>query len=254
MLFAAGMPTYGPEFDVYFGYMNQYWTSTVEAVAGAEYDALLNILQKTASPETLDYIKKRAITGAGDLVKDVSVGELKKIHDQIAELTSRGLGPREVARKLESVVSLDSRRAAAHDRYVESLYKIKPPLSEEEIEKRAKTYYDKLLKDRRETIARTEMRKATSEVKAIDAKARGARYKVWQTVGDDRVSDECQANEAQGPIAIDATFTGGVKTAPQHPNCRCTVSYLTNPALLPEWEDRAKTRAEATAAAKADDT
>jgi hypothetical protein len=108
-----------------------------------------------------------------------------------------------------------------------------------------------LLRDRRETIARTESAKAVSEGDLLDAKNEGAQFKIWQTTNDDRVSDECEANEAAGPIPIDEAFPGGVDTAPQHPNCRCSVSYFTSTELLPtvtEFQERAAQR---TAEAKA---
>ena len=97
------------------------------------------------------------------------------------------------------------------------------------------------------------MRKATSEVKAAEARERGDKFKVWQTVGDDRVSDECQACEAQGPIPIDESFTSGASEPPNHPNCRCTVNYYSNPALTDIYKRDAEARAARTAAAKSDD-
>jgi len=123
-------------------------------------------------------------------------------------------------------------------------------LSTSDIQRRAESFYKKLLKDRKETIARTEMRHGTSVVNAADAQARGAKFKVWQTSGDELVSDECQANEAQGPIDVNSEFSGGVQTPPQHVNCRCTVSYGSNDAVKDVYADRAEARTEKTAAAK----
>lgn len=250
MMIAAELPTSGPQYETYRRYIEEAYDEIAADVATAERDALLATLQQTASPEVLRAIEERAARNAKDLITQVTRAELTKIAAQITEAQAMGMGPREVARKLEAVKGLDAPRAKSYDKYVAELKAT--DLSQEEIDRRAAAYHKKLLKDRRETIARTEMRKGTSEVKAIDARERGAKYKVWQTVGDDRVSDECQANEAQGPIPIDEEFAGGVDTAPQHPNCRCAVSFLTNPALLPEWEQRAADRAAATEAAKAD--
>lgn len=254
MVVASGLPASGPDYAIWARYITEIYDEIAQGVAEAERDALLNVLQGQPSPEVLRAIEARAASNAKDLITNVTTAELTKIHEQIATATAEGKGPREVARQLDAVKGLDNNRAKSYQNYVDQLEK--SGLSDADVERRANAYYEKLLRDRKTTIARTEMRQATSQVQAADAEARGARFKVWQTSGDDRVSDECQANEAQGPIAIDKKFTGGVDMPPQHPNCRCTVSYLTNPALLPEWQARADARAERTAAAKApaDDT
>lgn len=251
MMVAAELPTSGPEYAAYRRYIEEAYDAVASAVATAERDALLAVLQQTASPRVLQAIEDRARSNAKDLITNVTQAELSKIASQITEAQAMGKGPREVARTLDAVKGLDANRAKSYQNYVDSLAAM--DLSDADIERRAEAYYRKLLKDRKQTIARTEMRKGTSEVKAIEARERGAKYKVWQTVGDDRVSDECQANEAQGPIPVEDEFAGGVDTAPQHPNCRCAVSYLTNSALLPEWEKRAEDRAAATEQAKANE-
>lgn len=45
--------------------------------------------------------------------------------------------------------------------------------------------------------------------------------KAWSTVGDDRVSAECKANEDQGYIAIDKPFLSGHQRPLRFPGCRC---------------------------------
>ena len=83
----------------------------------------------------------------------------------------------------------------------------------------------KLLRERRETIAITEQRMATEAGKEALAKERGAKFKLWITAGDERVSDIDVANEAQGWIPVDEAFSSGDDVPPSHPNCRCTVTY-----------------------------
>jgi hypothetical protein len=50
-------------------------------------------------------------------------------------------------------------------------------------------------------------------------------YKSWVTVGDDLVSEICQANEKQGWILFDEAFSSGDLNEPAHINCRCAVAY-----------------------------
>lgn len=51
--------------------------------------------------------------------------------------------------------------------------------------------------------------------------------KYWQTVGDDRVTPECEANEDEGWIGLDEDFPSGDQQAPRdgNPRCRCTTLY-----------------------------
>jgi len=66
------------------------------------------------------------------------------------------------------------------------------------------------------------VRRLSSETGAIVQKQ-------WITSGDDRVTDECAANEAQGWIDLEAFFdnTGAQEVAPRsdHPRCRCDTGY-----------------------------
>lgn len=45
--------------------------------------------------------------------------------------------------------------------------------------------------------------------------------KSWSTVGDDKVSDGCRANEADGWIALDHPFSSGHMRPLRFPGCRC---------------------------------
>jgi SPP1 gp7 family putative phage head morphogenesis protein len=82
--------------------------------------------------------------------------------------------------------------------------------------------------DRAETIARTELIAANNQGNLAaykDAASQGiAVQKEWLTAGDDLVSEECQANEDQGPIPLDDDFDSGDDAPPLHPNCRCAVA------------------------------
>jgi hypothetical protein len=51
--------------------------------------------------------------------------------------------------------------------------------------------------------------------------------KKWQTVNDDRVTEECRANQAMGWIDIDENFDSGDSEPPRegNPRCRCTTLW-----------------------------
>lgn len=72
-------------------------------------------------------------------------------------------------------------------------------------------------------IATTELNNAMSEANLETYTRLGIAGKSWSTTGDDRVSDECIANEAAGIIPMDRAFPSGPQRPPQHPGCRCTL-------------------------------
>lgn len=75
---------------------------------------------------------------------------------------------------------------------------------------------------RAEMIARTETAFADVEGNVIAYRESGlVKGKEWLTAEDDKVSDECQANEEQGEIDFEDAFSSGEMWPPNHPNCRC---------------------------------
>lgn len=87
-----------------------------------------------------------------------------------------------------------------------------------------------MTKYRSELIARTETAGALSQASLDSMADMEIDGKEWVTAGDDLVSDECQANEAEGVIPVGQAFSGGVMAPPQHPDCRCSLA----PARLPK--------------------
>jgi len=79
-------------------------------------------------------------------------------------------------------------------------------------------------KYRSELIARTETASALSQSSLDSMEDMGINGKEWVTAGDSDVSEECEANEAEGVIPVNQVFSGGVMAPPQHPDCRCTIS------------------------------
>lgn len=83
------------------------------------------------------------------------------------------------------------------------------------------------LRDRAELIAVTEIGQAYIDGQLDQAErlaARGAQIeKSWLTVGDDRVSDGCRANEAAKWIPFAQTFPSGHAGPLRFPGCRCAL-------------------------------
>ena len=93
-----------------------------------------------------------------------------------------------------------------------------------------RTTFSDMSKYRSELIARTETANALSTASLDSMEDMGVDGKEWVTAGDDMVSEECEANEAEGVIPVGQTFSGGVDAPPQHPDCRCSIA----PAFLPK--------------------
>ncbi len=109
--------------------------------------------------------------------------------------------------------------------------------------------FDKLLRQRKLAIAKTEMSQAVGDANRAIAESRGQKLKAWITAGDARVDDACEGNEAEGWIPIKDAFSSGSQHNPDHPECRCTVTYRTAPPT-DAANARVDARAAATAAAK----
>jgi hypothetical protein len=219
-----------------------------EGIVNAHFETLAAQIRGEYSDDIIEQMTRLAETAADSLLESMSKADLNTVGEKIAEGIAEGLNPRDIARRLEEVQGLDSNRAKAFEKFRKELDETN--MTPSQLANAEEREFQRLLRERRQTIARQESNMAVSEGDRLDALARGAQYKVWSTNQDDRVSDECQANEAQGPIPIDEAFAGGVDTTPQHVGCRCSVSYITGTDILPAVEQLAKESAEITAAAK----
>jgi hypothetical protein len=218
------------------------------ALVETYYETLVGQMTGQISDDILARARNLAETAADSLQRSMLKVDIETMGNTIARGIAEGLNPRDIAQDLEMVQGLDSNRARRLDKFVadQAAQGIDGP----ELARRAERERERLLRDRRETIARTESARAVSEGDMADAMNQGVKYKVWQTTGDDRVSDECQENEAAGPIPIVESFPSGVDTVPAHPLCRCSVSFLSSDEQLKGARERAAARSERTAKAK----
>jgi hypothetical protein len=178
------------------------------------------------SPEATAAARALAKTAAESLVRDLTATQLTAMGETIAQALEAGKRPLDIANRLREVTMLDSNRLKTYNNLEE--YLKSQGLSPEALDKALAREKEKLLKARRETIARTEGSKAVSEARDIEATTRGAKYKGWSVENDERLCEICSGNEADGIIPIDEAFSSGSLTPPAHPNCRCAVFYVTS--------------------------
>lgn len=239
MMTAIGLTSYAAD-SVFLAYATDEINAAMLVANDALYHSVLGSLQAAPSKEAIAEALALAARDAATLAKGIAEAEMNKIGQVIANNIANGGNPKEAARLLDMVKGLDSNRASAYLKYAEELEQ--SGLSDAEIAKRLETRYKKLLRERKKTIAHNEQRIAEGNGNETRAKDAGKKWKLWQSAGDDRVSDECLSNESAGWIPIKESFPGGASHEPQHIGCRCVVSYRVN-----EPDAAAKDRAEKTA-------
>ena len=207
------------------------------------------LLTQPVSSAAVIRARNLANTAARTLTEQLSKSQLSAMGDVIADGLIAGKRPGDLYNKLDQVKSLDSVRAR---RYLKLQEKLEDSgMSSAQIEKTLEREYQRLLKERRKTIARTEGRYATSEARRASADERQNKWKAWITSRDEKVSDICAGNEADGVIPIDKAFSSGAMQTPGHPNCRCTVAYYPDSKkVLDIVERRQKNRIEKTRKAR----
>ena len=189
------------------------------------YAAIRSQMTGSPTPGALAAAQNLADREATTLARGLIKADLNKMGGVIKRGLDAGLGPNEVARRLDMVKGLDSVRAKQLEQYLDNLASRTPPLSQERLQALIDRKHGQLLNARKRTIARTEMRFATGEGNKLQADERGDKWKSWITAGDDRVDEECEGNEGEGWIPIDQEFSSGDQAVPAHPKCRCTLAY-----------------------------
>jgi len=90
---------------------------------------------------------------------------------------------------------------------------------------------------RAEMIARTEIIRSNNQGNLQSYKDGGVEKKEWLTADDDLVEEDCEGNEADGPIGLDEDFSSGDDAPPAHPNCRCSIAPVIEPGEPDDEEE-----------------
>lgn len=141
-----------------------------------------------------------------------------------------------MASKLKEVIGLQPGQVNALAKAAVKLRDAYPPKQAQAMIDRL---YKKKLNYRAQLIARNEMSTVVNEAQrqgVADKMKRGVLPKMekrWSTIGDNKVSEGCQINEAEGWIPFDQPFTSGHMTSPRFPGCRCGVQYREVKRIVP---------------------
>lgn len=151
----------------------------------------------------------------------IAKGQRDDIEKLVRAAIANGYPPRDLARQVQQVVGLDGRRMGALVKYREFLSNtgLKPSRQDRLVDR----YARKLLRDRAQTIARTETMGALNAGQHAMLKQIGDRPKEWITTPDDRLCPVCEPVDGE-TVGIDEAFSPGVLYPPAHPKCRCTIA------------------------------
>lgn len=167
---------------------------------------------------------------AAELVQQVSAGQRETIRQIVEDGIANRDSPADIAREVRQVIGLTDRQAAAVSNYRRSL--IADGRSAADVEELTGQYAARTLRNRGETIARTESLGAANNGQRLlwEAGVRGGLLgadvqREWITAEDDRVEHLCaQMDRVKAKIGEPFhTPKGDLQAPPLHPRCRCAV-------------------------------
>jgi hypothetical protein len=169
---------------------------------------------------------KAAEESAAKMIKDITEETEQNIRNLIASAIRDGIPPYDAARMISSMIGLTAKQGQAAMKYREQL--IEDGLSLDTVNEKVDEYSDKLLSDRGETIARTEIMDALNNGQDVvwqQAQDEGLlsknATKEWIVTPDDALCPQCEAYDGE-TVPIGDDFEDG--DPPLHPNCRCTIA------------------------------
>lgn len=172
---------------------------------------------------------------AAKLVRQVTRGVQRTVRQEVAAGLRAGLRPEALAQEIRQVVGLDRRRAATVRNFRRA--QEAAGVSAGVIEQRATRMTNRLLRDRAETIARTETFRAVNEgrndlwAELVDENVveQEEVVRIWITARDERVDngnpDGVCARVDGDQVGLREDFDNGFHSPPAHPGCRCTLQY-----------------------------
>ncbi len=168
---------------------------------------------------------------AAKLVTNVAEETRAAIRELVTRGFRNGVPPRELAKQIKPLIGLNRQQARAVENYRTGL--VASGLSRTAAIARTGRYAERLLRLRAETIARTEVIRASTEGQIATWKQAVGQgllsskaEKVWITTADDRLCRFCSALDGVH-VQLEGTFRslrGRVAGPPLHPNCRCAIA------------------------------
>ena len=176
------------------------------------------------------------------LIKNINEDQRTTIRNIITQGFEEQLTRKKIAKKLRSEIGLQSRQQTALENFRkrEQAKKLSPAL----VDKNVAKYRKKLIRQRADSIARTELTRSANmgqqllweESIANGTLTPGKFLKLWIVTPDDRLCKICETYvgysvEVQG--TFEAPNGARLPTPPLHPMCRCSLALIKKPV---GWE------------------
>ena len=208
------------------------------AQATAEFDALLTF--DNADALALAWARENS----GALIRDITSDQLAGIRAMLAETVDPATSTSvyDLARMLRGTVGLTERQRLAVVNYRAS--RLAAGMSQDRVRSSTAKYAEAKLRERAETIARTETIAAVNEGQAASWR-QGERLgffsrmeRVWIVTPDDRLCPLCQKMKGQRAPITGFFLTPSmvpVATPPAHPRCRCAQGLVPVRTSAQRW-------------------
>jgi hypothetical protein len=180
-------------------------------------------------------------------ISDLSSEAADAVEQAIIDGATEGLTVDEIAASIRDVIGLNRRQAQAIDNYRANLESNRSDLDPSAIDAMVEDYVDRSLDYRAAMIAQTESIRAANlglhdgYLQAVDRGVfpQEAVRRHWQIALDEKTCPICLAipDQNEDGVAVDEAFEtdeGPIMNPPVHPNCRCSVTYITNLDLVDE--------------------
>ena len=197
--------------------------------------SLREAIPAVVNPEAVAFLERYALDQVTGLTDDL----VPAIRDILLRGQREGLSVDRQARLIRDVIGLTPRMAAAVANVEATIYAegiasgMYPEAAEKAAKKAADAYSKRALRERAETIARTETIRAQNAGQVDAWKAainrgdlRGTATKMWIVTPDDRLDKRICRPMAGVKVGIHEEFNtpaGAVEYPPAHPRCRCAV-------------------------------
>ena len=182
-------------------------------------------------PRAVHYAQMRA----GDLLTSVTDQQKVLVKSIIVSAVRDGVNPEQTIGSLSRVIGLNDRQAVALENAYQKTIALHLKngatmgLATQRAQDMAKGYRIRLIEQRAEMVARTEVMYAQNAGRLLgfqDAVDQGLvaqdSMKQWSVSGLSNTCDECAGLDGE-TVALDDTFSNGEDNAPAHPNCECTI-------------------------------
>lgn len=179
-------------------------------------------------------IEQYARERSGDLIREITDVTRDAVRGIISNVLSQSQGFETGAKAIYDAVGLTRSQAATTERFRNSL--IEQGYPDSMVDSRTEAFRTRQLKNRAETIARTETIRSSNQGQLetwdqamgkglIDA---DSARKLWIVTPDDRICDICAEMDGVS-VPYDESFQtddGEIDAPPLHPNCRCSVGLI----------------------------